>query len=513
MALGAVLQLEPRTLDALDLRAAIAAELEDPPRLLPSRVAESAVRDNASEYAERLDAIVRAGFSPAVRELVWASKSRLGHRPLAVLPIRDRVLYRALVDVLAPKLAPYDVRDRTYEEFERAPLASAAGGYVASADVAAFYQYVDHTLLARRIVESAGDADLSRALPQILGAFFDQGFGLPQDNRVSDVLGELFIAPVERALSRSGLSLARYNDDFRIMTSSLTAAYEAIERIQYELQVVGLTLNEEKSRVRSRETYEAGLGLVDRKTEEALEGQEVDLTLIDSYTGEPIDPDPADVAEALREARSRAGHALFEETLESYFRDEMDVVQRLTARQLLVRALSILGGLASPAAAGMGRRVLAVDPSLSPAYSRYLGRLVEAGHGAQVAAEVADLLDIDTYAPGWQRAWLLQPFVSRDLAVPVETQRFLRTFAISSAPAAVRARATLVLAVHDACTVEEVGLQFDAAPTASRHDLAAAAALVSPGTSSVLRAIRGEGVELDWIVRRVQSAPDDVSWL
>lgn len=458
MTLGAVLQLEPWTLDALDLSAAIAAELDDPPRLLPSRVAESAVRDNASEYAERLDAIVRAGFSPAVRELVWASKSRLGHRPLAVLPIRDRVIYRALVDVLAPKLAPYDVRGLTYEEFEQAPLASAAGGYVASADVAAFYQYVDHTLLARRIVESAGDADLSRALPQILGAFFDQGFGLPQDNRVSDVLGELFIAPVERALSRSGLSLARYNDDFRIMTSSLTAAYEAIERIQYELQVVGLTLNEEKSRVRSKETYEAGLGVVDRKTEEALEGQEVDLTLIDSYTGEPIVPDPADVADALREARSRAGHALFEETLESYFRDEMDVVQRLTARQLLVRALSIL-------------------------------------------------------APGWQRAWVLQPFVSRELAVPAETQRFLRAFASSSAPPAARARAILVLAVHDACTVEEVALQFDAAPTASRHDLAAAAALVSPGTSSVLRAIRGEGVELDWIVRRMQSAPDDVSWL
>lgn len=100
--------------------------------------------------------------------------------------------------------------------------------------------------------------------------------------------------------------------------------------------------------MRSKETYEAGLGVVDRKTEEALEGQEVDLTLIDSYTGEPIVPDPADVADALREARSRAGHALFEETLESYFRDEMDVVQRLTARQLLVRALSILGGLASP---------------------------------------------------------------------------------------------------------------------------------------------------------------------
>ena len=64
-------------------------------------------------------------------------------------------------------------------------------------------------------------------------------------------------------------------------TSSIDSSFEALERIQSELQNYGLTLNEEKSRVRRATSYRDGLGQVDRRTAEAQANQEVDLTLVD----------------------------------------------------------------------------------------------------------------------------------------------------------------------------------------------------------------------------------------
>lgn len=105
------------------------------------------------------------------------------------------------------------------------------GDYVVSSDLRAFYQYVDHALLARKILSKAGDAIGVDVLTELLVATSGQAFGLPQQSAPSGVWAKTYIDVVERRLKRRELTLWRCNDDWRITTKKWSdAAVEAVCR-------------------------------------------------------------------------------------------------------------------------------------------------------------------------------------------------------------------------------------------------------------------------------------------
>lgn len=511
-----MLTLESATLDDLDLGAAVDAELADPPRLLPSRVLNAAIKAHRDEYVEHLASLVQRPLRVSQQDLLWASKSRLGHRPLSVLPLQERVIYRALVGLLAPRLSDFDKRRMSYADFEQYPLGFDGAKYIASADVAAYYQYVDHSLLAARIVESAGRADVARALSSFLQLVFQRHYGLPQDNRASDVLGELYIVPVERGMIRAGLWLSRFNDDFRISTVSVSGGYAAIERLQTELQALGLTLNEEKTRVRGIEKYRRGLGEVDRRMREKLAAHEVDLTRYNEYTGEPIDPDPDEVQEAILDATTRAGADLYWDALERLKDPSSDALERLTSKKLLQVALSILSQGRSGAVVGHGTSLLATDPSLAQAYANYLTGLAQSGGKESAGEEAATLLATDGYAPAWQRLWMMQPFLVGGADLPESVAKFLAGYAKSDAPSIVRARAILLLAAKKLITDGTAAKQIERMPPVAAPDLVAAVGVANRTNDAVVNAVRGERPEAAWILNEVTEPGhifDGESWM
>ena len=68
---------------------------------------------------------------------------------------------------------------------------------------------------------------------------------------------------MERRLLRHGLTMWRYNDDFRISVDTWSDALNAVDTLERECREVGLVLNDSKTFISKHATYEVN-PIVDR---------------------------------------------------------------------------------------------------------------------------------------------------------------------------------------------------------------------------------------------------------
>jgi hypothetical protein len=105
----------------------------------------------SADFLDVLNASAVGGYQPEPAQIVSAPKSDRTTRPAADMTIEDQVVYAALVELirthLHPDLVEFTGEHQTYSEFERFPVAALANQakYVVEADVASFYEYVDHS--------------------------------------------------------------------------------------------------------------------------------------------------------------------------------------------------------------------------------------------------------------------------------------------------------------------------------------------------------------------------------
>ena len=179
--------------------------------------AESVAQVHAESLAGLVAGAARSGTEVDAQEVVWAPKSQVGrYRPLTAISFDHRVLLRALVADIAVELEPVDRSDEGQADLTRPGRLNDEPRYVVVADIASFYQYVDHELLEVRAVETTGRADTAEALRLVLTHLEGRPYGIPQNYDPSTVLSELVVAPVERRLLRAGVPTYRMNDDFRM---------------------------------------------------------------------------------------------------------------------------------------------------------------------------------------------------------------------------------------------------------------------------------------------------------
>jgi hypothetical protein len=144
---------------------------------------------------------LRAGWIPAPQQTVAARKPRQGVRPVAVWAIPDRIIYRALVNTLLVHEPKLDRSSTAYLSFVRAPhtysesvstqnqqqreqadffrLYDSPFSHVVKSDISAFYQYIDHSILARELMLKGQDYDLVDSLIQLLREAQGRTYGLP----------------------------------------------------------------------------------------------------------------------------------------------------------------------------------------------------------------------------------------------------------------------------------------------------------------------------------------------
>lgn len=505
------LELKPSTIERLPLELSVAQETSLRAKELPSDVVEAAVAPHADAFAVQLESQLRTSVEVQRQDTVWASKGPLRFRPIAAMDFNDQCLYRALVNDIREEAAEEGSAFEQHAEFEKAVLAEESVRYVAIADVAAYYQYIDHELVEQRIVDVSGRWDTAANLRQLLNEVQGRTFGLPQGPPPSEVLAELVLAPIERRLQRAGHLVVRFSDDFRFGVGSRSAGSAAVEALAAELSQLGLTLNEEKCKVLHRDTYERNLGEIRRQIDDALAEIHLRPRVMDIYgTRSSSIPAP--------KRRNLQAISKFEDALTSVaeYTRGTSPTSRTVALRLAAIALPRLGNWKVSSPLELLPSLCVRQPGLSRAVGRYLRNFVrESGESAQPREALeATIKRVGPHAPAWQQIWLLEPLLDPAFEVSRRIESWLRKLETSAKPDILRARVLQALAVHGLVSSDEIANLFDRMSSNSRPDLTAAAAIAQhqASESTSLVPLTSESKIYEWVQEKVDESTD-WSWL
>lgn len=479
----------------IDLAAGAAKEADSPPSLLPSEVVDDVLRERPTDIAQLLDATLRAGLVVEEPEILPAAKPTRGRRPLSILTVSERVLYRSLVDALEPELPELDRTLTSFDRFKTAPLNDAHAAFVVMADVASCYQYIDHGVLRDELLSSTGSAVVTDALTELAGALSGQSFGLPQNRRASDVLAEIVLSLPERALIRNGYRLWRYNDDFRIAASTRAEAHAALESLEAQLREIGLTLNDEKTSIKPIDEYRQWSEAAERRLAEVQADVELDLVQFTDYNDEV----PTDISHVEVETAIRLLELWEDDVRNQRFQFGPEAV---VGRNLVRASLVALSRHQSERGLPYCAQILDHEPSLAPQVSLYLGALMpmEEDRVDQVLNDQIE--DRTGYMSPWQALWLFQPLRQSSELYPVQVS-WLRAH-LNGRSDVVRAEAGTVLAFHGEVEADELARLFNVVKEASRPRLAAAIAYATRDVGNpLLRAVADERPLFRWVAESV----------
>jgi len=489
---------------------AVVDDLSARNRFLPPPLAAWALRGNAEELAGRLETRMRSGFEPSPHDSVLARKAGRGSRPLPYIALEDRLVYRALVNVVKGRLPDLGGHGN-YDAFITSPLDVDGCEYVLKADVAAFYQYVDHERLVDEIVAQTGDDLAITAVVELLEAGSGRRFGLPQMQAPSDVLADAYVDPIRRSLVRNGHLAFRYADDFRVPCASYSealASLELIERAAYEL---GLVLNEAKTSSPRRSTYEQSLSevrdaevqLFERLAVEGMTiedffasvggeyseddelgdevGDDIELPTLPGVGHDEADP-PEDAPEVVAPTSEQI--AVAARVVEIWDGEEQsDVAWSGSVWSALLRkSLLTLESAQDPRAVASAISLLVREPHLTPQVSTYLIALSREHH-EKVHDLLNELCSTDIVSV-WQSLWVAYlagsvPGVSDKGAHVGWLHRQL-----DSQHHGVAAQAALALARRRLLTVDAGARAYERAPATHRPTAALALAAVHGAAGS-----------------------------
>lgn len=180
-------------------------------------------------------------------------RSGFGPRPVTVTDLPSRLLYGALVNSIKDYLPPPTRGQGKWDAFQRFGM-SGSHEYIVELDIASFYEFIDHDILANELLLRCMDLDLCVALKAYLGELLGQGRGIPQMLPTSDRLADAYLSILDRKLAQDGYLVARYVDDIRIIANTWDDANTAIERAAEYARELGLILSAKKTGIFKRTT-------------------------------------------------------------------------------------------------------------------------------------------------------------------------------------------------------------------------------------------------------------------
>jgi excisionase family DNA binding protein len=210
------------------------------------------------------------GYQPRPFRIVEMPKNLIRSRPLAQLSVEDRLLYESCVQSLArsidSRLYEHVYNHRLLDKPDGTRLVRYFGSafahfqsyikgdawiannatYCLVADIASFYEYVDHnTLIDCQEVTQENRSTLT-LLKRLLEAWREQSIviGLPQGpSTASGILCNSYLASVDSVASGGALAYARFSDDMRLFFASEAEARRFAPRLVKALREVGLNLS------------------------------------------------------------------------------------------------------------------------------------------------------------------------------------------------------------------------------------------------------------------------------
>jgi RNA-directed DNA polymerase len=487
------------------MRAALDEELDNPAPLLPASPVVPALQERKDDVAEWAYAQVNGSFNPAPQEVVAVSKSRHGIRPVAMWDLPSRLLYRALTAELTEGLDFQERSSSAWRRFQRSPLSSRGRGYVIAADIASCYELIDHSLLGQELLVQTGNHHLVDALTKLLRETSGRTYGLPQQCSASDLLAEIFLDKLERALLRRGLTVTRYSDDFRLTCSSWSEVVWAIETLTEEARNHGLILNDSKLLTWGRAAYRNHLDEADELRERIAADAQLDLESIysrEEYPGQFGTPEMKE-DEFERTTAVRILERWVEVAGHGRVSDDKRAEHRALL-QLLPIAFSALSTNKhydnNEVSLSIAMQLLRYEQTMTPHVSRFLmTRDIE----RQVLLAFNNLLTKRAYLTGWQTWWLqhaLSKLPSFILGRGGKTRRTWVEDAYSSAERSpvLRAQAAITMARHELIEADDLLRVYDRSSPVIRPVVVAAIAMRRP-KRSMARAVTGDSQLNRWL--------------
>jgi hypothetical protein len=417
-------------------------------------VFENAGEDLFDQLRSRLSSGQYEPQGPIVLEVLKATGAT---RPGAILVPEDRLIYQLLADQLAPVIETQIARDRVYSNvvsdpdpqftmFEdqgeawRSMLARVNEycvqpdvEYVLKADVAnCFERLYQHKLI--NLLSSAGSPTaLVSLLEKILSAWTEKdSHGIPQGMFPSDLFGNFYLTGVDAQFELMSINGVRFVDDIYLFFDRLNRAREALVKLCGWLRKDGLSLNEQKSGVRSAERVLHEETDLDKKFNDARDEIAAAMSESGPYGGD-ADIDPEELKEIDLQAVIRLYEAREGERARS--------VDRIDAFCLpLFRALG-----ADVALEGAASR-LPKRPHLTKLYSAYLASLAGENDDALTALE-RQVISEDTYCD-WQLIWPLLSLAEMAKCDKSIVQRALKILVGTQHSAALRAICAILVGKH-----------------------------------------------------------------
>jgi group II intron reverse transcriptase/maturase len=186
-------------------------------------------------------------------------------RPLGIPVVIDRVCQQAIYQVLSPIFDPF-FSDRSYgfrpgrkaHHAIATAIHDARDGfrYVVDADIASFFDRIDHEVVISRVCTRIADGRVICLLKAFLKAgISDRGIisvpteGTPQGGVISPLLANIVLDAFDKVIESKGWRHVRYADDFVILTKSAEEAALAMAFAKESLASLGLSLHETKTRL------------------------------------------------------------------------------------------------------------------------------------------------------------------------------------------------------------------------------------------------------------------------
>ncbi|MFN7961579.1 MAG: CRISPR-associated primase-polymerase type A1 [Thermoanaerobaculia bacterium] len=185
-------------------------------------------------------------------------------RALVVPAVRDRVVQRAIADLLSPQVEP--LLSPSCRAFRKGASAMATAedvghwiqagtAWVLRADVKGFFDHIQPDLLLAKLgplVDPEGLHFLERV---VRCRVFDHDeitemlVGIPQGSPLSPLLANLYLSDLDRALEAEHPRYLRYCDDLIVLEAEKAKVERALARLGELLSPLGLALNEAKTRL------------------------------------------------------------------------------------------------------------------------------------------------------------------------------------------------------------------------------------------------------------------------
>jgi hypothetical protein len=440
-----------RSLDRETIRRS-AEYAQRPSDLLPPRPIARVPEDTLNELSDAVAGVVQSfQAEPTQADFFRVPKGAFTTRPAALLAWQDRIVLEGLATLFERRLEdalPVPVqwpRGRARPEFSPvdATVRSWESPYVVRADIEAFYDSVDHDLLAALLqhhIPTEGPAD--SAVSAFLDSVMASAVGLPQGVQASDVFAGAYLLPLDLALEAAGWRWTRVGDDYWFAANSIVNARERLAMLEGWLQALRLRLNGEKTLVMRRSTFERQLrprmtrvqrhlSRLSRDTEESLFKGDVDEvaerlvahgvseeTLWDVFYHRSVS-----LSSVVASVRER----MLPKLTDLYATDVRHIVQRIKRRDLpdsrgtferdLSDALSFLTGSGVELPPKDLEIIGQWFPRLAPRLAQYL-RGAEDTYLRDTLQEIADPARLGD----WITAWLLSAAEERKGIVDAELE-------------------------------------------------------------------------------------------